>query len=127
MRESFSLKELARGAGVSLIGGLAGYAFMFAFKVVAARHFGPEDFGMFTFADTLLGIFTTIALFGLNSGITRYIPFYEERGEASKLHGYLRFVYTYPLILSCLLALCRLPIVLYNRVFCIPRNLRHAA
>lgn len=94
------LKELASGAIISLLFGVAGYAFMFLFKIFAARIFGPEDLGLFEMANTLLNIGVIVSLVGIHAGVSRYIAVYEERKEFDKLTGYLKFIFKVPVLLS---------------------------
>ena len=95
-----SLKVLASGAIISLFFGAVGYGLMFAFKVFAARFFGPEKFGLFEMGNTLLGIGAIVSLFGIHAGVSRYIAVYEERREFDKLKGYISFIFRLPVIMS---------------------------
>lgn len=99
------LKELASGAIISLVFGLAGYVFMFLFKIFVARIFGPEDLGLFEMANTLLSIGGLISLIGIHTGVSRYIAVYEERKEFKKLKGYLKFIFQLPLLISLFISI----------------------
>lgn len=100
-----SLKKLAHGAGITFIFGFSAYLFMFLFKLIIARYFGPDKFGLFNLAEAILGILSTLALVGINYGIARYIPIYENRGEKSLLRGYLSFIFRVPFFSSLILTI----------------------
>ena len=97
------MKEMASGAAIGFIFTVIGYGIMLGFKTVAARYFGPEDFGMFTLSNTILGVLSTVAMFGLSGGISRFEPFYDEQGLHEKRTGYLLFVFSIPIVVSLIL------------------------
>ena len=100
-----ALKKLAHGAGISVFFGLIAYGLFFLFKLIAARFYGPSDYGLFSLAETILGIFVVMALFGVHQGISRYIPIYKHRKEYGKIGGYLDFIFKIPIIVSIICAL----------------------
>ena len=51
-----SLKELAHGAGIALIFGVFGYIFMFIFRLISARYFGPESYGTYSLLETIFNL-----------------------------------------------------------------------
>lgn len=99
-----ALKKLAHGAGISVFFGLIAYGLYFLFKLIAARFYGPNDYGLFSLAETILGLFVVMALFGVHQGISRYIPIYKHRKEYGKIEGYLDFVFKIPTIVSIICA-----------------------
>ena len=98
--EMSSLKKLLHGASVGFVLSFVAYVVMFFVKLFAARLLGSEQFGLFTFAQTFLSLGGMIVGLGIYGGVSRYIPYYKERGEHSLLRGYLRFVFTWPLVFS---------------------------
>lgn len=101
----FHLKQLARGAGIAFIFGIFGYCVMFFFKLIAARYFGPGDFGLFSLVETILGVCVIISGLGIANGIPRYIPFYEYSGKKKLLKGYLDFVFKSQFIIPLIVSL----------------------
>ena len=99
------LKELAHGAGFTFIFGLIGFGLMFLFKLIAARYYGPDDFGLFSLSETILGICVLFAGMGISAGITRYYSTYDHNKNNSLLQGYLRFVLIVPVTLSLLVTI----------------------
>ncbi|GBE17274.1 polysaccharide biosynthesis protein [bacterium BMS3Abin15] len=99
-----SLKVLASGAAISLLFGIVGYLLMFLFQLFTARHFGPKNLGLFEMSFTFLNMGVLVSLIGIQGGISRYISVYEERGDFSKLNGYLKFIFRIPIIASLIIA-----------------------
>ncbi|MFA5776871.1 MAG: flippase [Parcubacteria group bacterium] len=95
-----SINEIAQGASVSFVFGLAGYLLIFIFKLLAARYLGPEKYGVFELGNTLFLVFVLISSLGILTGIARFIPYYLKKKEFSLLHGYVSFVFKFPLIAS---------------------------
>jgi O-antigen/teichoic acid export membrane protein len=100
-----ALKEILYGAGISFALGMVGYVLMFFFKLIAARHFGPEDFGLYEMAVTIFGVAVVFGDFGISAGIQRYIPYYLEKKKYGLLKGYMKFIIHVPLIFSTLLGI----------------------
>jgi len=100
-----TLKKLAHSAGISIFFGLIAYGLFFLFKLIAARFYGPNDYGLFSLAETILGMFVVVSLFGAHQGISRYIPIYKHRKEYGKIAGYLDFIFKIPLVASTICAL----------------------
>lgn len=70
-----SLKIIAKGAFIVLIGMLFSKIITYIYRIVIAR-IGPEEYGSFSIALAIFGVITTISILGLNNGILRYIPHY---------------------------------------------------
>jgi len=99
------LNQLAKGTGIAFLMGTAGYFLMFFFKLIAARYFGPEEFGLYEMTNTIMMLVVMISIFGIPAGIPRYIPRYENKNEPKLLRGYLRFAIFLPLFVSILLSI----------------------
>ena len=93
-----ALKKIMHSAGIAFAFIIINSIFIFLFKVVSARFFGPENFGLFDFSKTIINFFSYVALFGIGVGITRYVPVYLSKKEYSKLNGYIFFVKAVPFI-----------------------------
>lgn len=57
----------------------------YVFKVVIAREFGPEMFGLFSLALMVAGWFIAFSGFGVPEGLLRYMPIYLGKGKWSHL------------------------------------------
>jgi len=88
-----NLKQLVHGAGIVFLFGIFGYLFSFLFKIIIARYFGPENFGIYTLTMTLLGMGVLFAGLGISVGIPRYIPLYKHSKEKKLLSGYINFIF----------------------------------
>jgi O-antigen/teichoic acid export membrane protein len=75
------------------------------YRIVIARHFGPEVYGSLSLAIGILGIFTFLAVFGLDEGLLRFIPFYRQRKQNKKILAIFHFSFKFVLCLSLLLGL----------------------
>lgn len=61
----------------TFVNGLLG----FVFYVLAARFFGPEDFGLFSVTILLITMVADIGDFGTNTGIVRFVSKYVQKGK----------------------------------------------
>jgi O-antigen/teichoic acid export membrane protein len=100
-----ALKEILYGAGISFVLGMIGYVLMFFFKLIAARYFGPAQFGMYEMLMTIFGVAVVFGDFGIVSGIQRYISEYESENKKELLKGYLKFIIYVPLAFSLLVSM----------------------
>jgi len=80
-----SLGKVGKGAGILFFGTILGLVFQFLARIVIARFYTPEDYGLFNLFFTVLSIFVTIGLLGLRSGISRFIGYYTGSGEIEKI------------------------------------------
>ena len=56
-------------------------ASLFVVSVTLARVLGPDEYGLIAVALGLAGILEVLGSFGINEGATRFIPYYQARGE----------------------------------------------
>lgn len=80
----------------------------FAIQVMTVRYLTKSDFGAFAYALSLASLGENIVTFGLDRGVTRFVPLYEEREERDKLLGTL--VLAVGTVVSMGLGLCLLVI-----------------
>ncbi len=85
-----SLKLLAKSSLFVLIGVILSKIFAYIFRVIVARHFGPEIYGLFSLASMILLLFYSLFSLGLPSGLVRYISIYRARGETNKIKSILK-------------------------------------
>ena len=85
------LKLIIKSSIVVLIGLTLSKLFTYVYKVILARYFGPEIYGMFSLAIMILGWFTVIAAFGLARGVLRFVSLYRGKKEIAKIKNALRF------------------------------------
>lgn len=80
-----SLGKVGKGAIVLFFGTVLGIFFNFAARVVIARFYNPDDYGLFNLFFTVLSIFAGIGLLGLGGGISRFIGYYTGSGETHEI------------------------------------------
>jgi stage V sporulation protein B len=71
-----NLKLLAKSSVIVFIGIFLSKLFTYLYKIIIGRYYGPEVYGTFSLALSILGILTAIASLGLIDGLTRFIPIY---------------------------------------------------
>lgn len=80
--------KIAKGAGISLLGGAAGKGLFFLSNVLIARFFGAEAFGLFAIGFAVVKISEIMARIGLNIGGMRFVSIYKD-SDIPKLKGVL--------------------------------------
>ncbi|MCX6043962.1 MAG: flippase [Chloroflexi bacterium] len=81
-----------RGSSLLLIGRFVSRAVNFAVYILTVRYLSKTDYGAFSYALSIVQLGESIATFGLDRAITRFIPIYHERKEYDKLFGTLTMV-----------------------------------
>ena len=85
------LKLLAKSSMIVFVGLFFSKVFTYVYRIVIARHFGPEIYGVFTLAVMILGWFVAVSVFGLTDGILRFISLYRGKKEINKIQNIFRF------------------------------------
>lgn len=73
------LKLLAKSSIIVFVGVFLSKLLAYAYRVIIARQFGPEIYGLFSLATMIVSWFIAVSSLGLAEGIVRYISLY--RGE----------------------------------------------
>jgi O-antigen/teichoic acid export membrane protein len=97
-----SLKLIVKSSFIVLIGLILSKIFTYAYKIIIARYYGPEIYGLFSLATMILGLFVVFSSLGLSEGLLRYIPLYRGRSEINKIKYILKFSLTILLFSSIL-------------------------
>ena len=93
-----SLRLLAKTSIIVLIGLFLSKAFTYLYRIIVARYFGPEVYGLFSLAIMVSGFFILVASLGFIDGLLRYIPIYRGKNQTNKISYVLRYSY---IILFC--------------------------
>jgi len=93
-----SLKLLAKASFVLFIGIFLSKLFTYIYRIIIARHFGPEVYGLFSLALMTVGIIVIFAKLGLPEGNLRYVSFYRGKKQKNKI----RYLFKYSLYLLAL-------------------------
>ena len=100
-----SLKAVAKGAGIIFIGMVIGKVLATVNIILLARFLEPSKFGLFSLGLTVVEILAIIGVFGLTSGVVRFIPYYHAKNRDDKVKYTIRFSLKFSLILSIILAI----------------------
>lgn len=95
----------AKGGGVSFAGRIFEYVIRFAFGIFIARVVGVEQYGLYTLAITVSLIATNIAMFGLQTGMVRFLPATIREKDDQATWGIIQVSVGIPLIFSIVLSL----------------------
>lgn len=60
------------------------------YRVIVARYYGPEVYGLFSLSLMVIGLFVAFSSFGLLQGVLRYISFYRGKKEKEKVRYIFR-------------------------------------
>jgi len=82
--EMQSANEVASGTFWGLVGNGALKVISFLYVIYIARVVSQNEIGLFYFAISILGLFGAWKTLGLPVALTRYIPYFESRGEHGK-------------------------------------------
>ena len=86
-----SLKLLVKSSILVLIGLLFSKIFTYFYRIIVARYFGIEVYGLFSLALMILGWFVAFSTLGLSEGILRYIAVYRGKRELEKIKHIFHF------------------------------------
>lgn len=85
------LKLVAKSSIIVFIGLFLSKILIYIYRIIIARYFGPEAYGLFSLAVMIIGWFITISSFGLINGLLRFIPQYRGKKEFEKIKSIIRF------------------------------------
>lgn len=86
-----SLKKIVKTSMLVFMGVILSKVLTYIYRGIIARYFGAEVFGLFSLAIVASGWFSSIASFGLDSGLSRYIPFYRGKNQKDKIRYLFRY------------------------------------
>jgi O-antigen/teichoic acid export membrane protein len=100
-----TLKKVAKGTTIVLIGTIIGMLLGFGSRVIIVRYITQSEYGVYSLAVALVGIFGTVATLGLAQGATRYIAYFRGKNELSKIKSVIFSSLGFTLVASILLSL----------------------
>ncbi|MBU0894638.1 MAG: flippase [Nanoarchaeota archaeon] len=86
-----NLKLIAKTSMVVFIGIFLSKLLMYIYKIIIARYFGPEIYGVFSLSIMVLGWILSFAALGLSEGFLRFVPLYRGEKGANKIKSLFRF------------------------------------
>ena len=100
-----SLTILAKGSIIVFVGIFLSKLLTYIYKIIIARSFGPESYGLFSLALIIVTLFSTLASLGLSEGLLRYSSLYNNPHDLKKVKPLLKFSLTFSLISGTVCAL----------------------
>lgn len=95
-----SLKLLAKTSLIVFIGVFLSKVLAYAYRIIIARYYGPEAYGLFSLVILILGWIIAIATLGLTDGLLRFMPQYRAKKQINELAYLLRLTNKILLITS---------------------------
>ncbi len=100
-----SLKKIARGTGIALMGASLGILFDFVSRLIIARYGLQANYGIFSLALVVLQFAAIIAGLGLPQGATRFIAYFRGTGEEAKVRGAISVSLKFSTVASIIIGL----------------------
>lgn len=94
------LKVFLKGSVILLVGVILSKIFTYAYRIIIARNFGQETYGLFSLSLLIATLFVTIFSLGFQGGLLRYISFYRGKKEDEKIKSIISFSSNATLIAS---------------------------
>lgn len=82
---------MVRGSAATAVGLLSGKLFEYLNRLLVARLFNPELFGLYSLSIAVLNLGIVLSSFGFNTAIPRFVAEHEAAGETGKTKGVLLF------------------------------------
>ena len=86
-----SLKLLVKSSIIIFMGLILSKILTYLYRIIIARFYGPEIYGIFSLAVMILGWFVAISSFGFTDGLLRYVSWYRGKKQNDKIRYILKF------------------------------------
>jgi O-antigen/teichoic acid export membrane protein len=86
-----SLRLLAKSSVIVFIGIAISKISTYVYRIIVARHFGPEVYGLLALALMVVGWFGAFSSLGLSPGLVRFISLYRGKKQNNKIKHIIRF------------------------------------
>ncbi|HMB70519.1 MAG TPA: oligosaccharide flippase family protein, partial [bacterium] len=83
-------REAARGTGLILAGSVITQLAEYLYRFALARGLGPEGFGTFSQARSVLLVLAVLSTLGLNAGVKRFVAKLGEEGRGAEARRVIR-------------------------------------
>ncbi|MCK5043466.1 flippase [Candidatus Pacearchaeota archaeon] len=84
------LKLIAKSSVIVFVSLILSKIFTYAYRIIIARSFGPEVYGLFSLAIMILGWFIAFSSLGLSEGLLRYVALYRGEKKTNKIRFILK-------------------------------------
>ena len=95
-----NLLKITINATIAGFGDVLGIIFGYASTVLITRFIGPELYGTFLLASSIIGIGVIFSRAGLDSGVLRFVALYKGQGDISRIKGIIVFSIRVTFLLS---------------------------
>ena len=85
------LKLLAKSSLVIFLFLFLSKALYYIYRLIIARWFGPEIYGLFSIALIILSVFVALFSLGLDQGLLRFIPLYDVKNKQKEIRDLFGF------------------------------------
>lgn len=99
------LKKTTKEAGFVFISRVFAYLLGFGTSIIYARILGADLYGVFQLALTIVSSLMIFSIFGMSSGLVRFIPIYEAGDDKESLRGTINFSLLLGFLISLFLSL----------------------
>jgi O-antigen/teichoic acid export membrane protein len=95
-----NLKLIFKSSAIVFFGLVFSKIFTYLYRIIIARYYGPEVYGLFSLAVMVLGFFVAFFSFGFQEGLLRFISTYRGKNEKEKISYVVKFSIIFSLISS---------------------------
>lgn len=85
-------RSQVRGSSLLLAGRLLSSGVGYATQILIIRYLSKSDYGAFAYALSVVTVLQAFIQLGLDRGLSRYLPIYDETGDTGSMIGAIRFV-----------------------------------
>lgn len=85
------LNVIAKSSIIVFIGLILSKIFTYVYRIIIARSYGPEEYGLFSIALVVVSIFISFAAMGMNEGLLRYVSIYRAKRSQKKINFIHKF------------------------------------
>src|SRR3989344_405122 len=86
-----SLRIIVKSSFIVLFGVIISKILIYIYRIIIARYYGPEEYGLFSLSVAIAGVFIAIFGLGLNEGLLRFIPIFRGENELNKMRHLFKF------------------------------------
>lgn len=86
-----NLKLIAKSSMIVFIGLFLSKILTYVYRIIIARYFGVETYGLFSLAVSISSLFTAVVTLGFADGLVRYISLYRGREDKERIKYLIRF------------------------------------
>ncbi|MBU1204265.1 MAG: flippase [Nanoarchaeota archaeon] len=98
-----SMKGIFKGAGVVVLGIFLSKIFGYIYRIIVART-GTEPYGLLSIGLAFFGVLVSLSLCGLHMGVLRYVSYYKNKQNPSKIKSTILTTLKISLFLSLILS-----------------------